>query len=623
MSKIDYIIREDGQSQLICIERECDFLDLDEILEDYPYILDSMEKENYYLENEICSFFSEILFENKVVGFAAYEPRYKTDLMLVECYILPEFRGNRLFFDELCKMQFIIGTFGILQPTRNIVDLLLDFSFAKKINDNIVASGIPFYFDEIDAKSYKHRELYEDKMDPSYFYDLSINSTIFVENDDVIYHDLLENDLRRNGQRKELTENYFTNIKEFFAENDFDDLIEELKENLPHIKFGYEEIIGSGEGLSDYMQNIVDNDMISYDKAIEIRQQLINEFESGQLKEKDIDDRFTDLVSNELSDSIKTDLLNDLSNIDDENKDEIILKEFFDLISHDEKLTSDIFQTIIEDNPDEFEKLMINALEDEKFADGFFKLVEDMDDEDDFMDFSQEDLDFIESLDLNLDSPYPVADMMWGPNDDGYKLDDTYYGKDYPISHDIYIYRVLNSLKKYNNLKIALATAEIKGAATLQMIESTLYICQFISDEVNYENWDEFANSELTIPDLKDILRENNLKVSGKKQELIDRVYENQLKLDKFRTEKVSLTPIGEEFLKENSWIEFYDDFLNKFDFNDYVKFLDNNEGELIEVTLKYLEEHLELAKKEDNQEYINDCIIAESEIQNLINLMI
>lgn len=612
MSKIDYIIRNDSNSRLISAENEFDFLDLDEILENYPYILDSMEKEGYYIENEICSFFDEIIFENKVVGFAAFETRNMTNLMLVECYIMPEFRGNRLFFDEICKMIFVSNNFGILQPTRNIIDLLLDFSFAKNITENIVVSGIPFYFDDIDAKSYKNRELDEDEMEPSYFYDLSINSTIYVDNDDVIYHDLLENDLKRHGLRKELNESYFTNIRDFFTENNFDDLIEELKENLPHVKFGYDEIIGHGNGLSEYMQSIVDDDVISYEKAIEIREQLIKEFESGKINDENIDDRLTFLISHEV-----------LGTMDDGDDEIQMVKDFFEIIGEDDELALNIFNAILDDDHEEFENLMINAMEDEKFSEDFLSLVEEMDDEDDPMEISPDDLSFFESLGLNLDSPYPVAEMMWGPNDDKYKLDDTFYGKDYPITHDHYIYRVLSSLKKHSNLKIALANAEMKGSATSYMIETFLFENNFIDNEVNYDNWDEFANRELTIPDLKDVLRQNNLKISGKKQDLIDRIAENQIPLDEFKSEKVSLTPVGEEFLQENAWIKLYDDLLNNFDFNDYVKYLDNNDGEIIEVTLNYIEEHLKLAKKENNTEYIMDCAIPYSilsEMQNLHN---
>ena len=41
------------------------------------------------------------------------------------------------------------------------------------------------------------------------------------------------------------------------------------------------------------------------------------------------------------------------------------------------------------------------------------------------------------------------------------------------------------------------------------------------------------------------------------------------------------------------------------------MKYLDNNDGEFIELVLKYLQEHLKLAKKENNSIYIDDCIMA------------
>lgn len=611
MSKIDYVMHEDGSDTLIMAESDWDFLDTEEILENYPYIFDSMENEGYYMENDFCSIFDKIIFENKVVGFATFELRSGA-ILLTECYILPEFRGNRLFFDEICKMICILPVFGILQPTRNIVELLLEFAFAKEITDDIIASAIPFYFDDIDAKSTKNRELDEDEMEPSHFYDLSINSTIFVDGDEVIYHDLLENDLRKQGSRKELTGDYFTGLIEFFGENDFDELVEELKGELPQMNLGFDEIVGHGEGLSEYMQGVVDQKIISLEKALEIKRILIEEYESGQIDDETIDDRFTSLVVQEMSDPIDMDFLEELQDSSEEYVDMQTMGEFFDMIGNNEDLASNILDAILSDDEEEFENLIIDAMnEDDEFKRSFLDLAERIDDGDDFPSFlDDDDFDF-EALGLNMDSRYPVAEMMWGPNDDKYKLDDTFYGKDYPITHDIYLFRVLTSLKKHNNLPFALAMADMKGAATSQMIESFMFENDFISDEVTYDNWDEFANDELTIPDLKDILRKNGLKVSGRKQELIDRIAENQVPLDEFSSKKVRVTPAGEEFLKDNRWIRLYDDFLDKFDFNDYVKYLDENEGEFLEVTLKYLEAHLELANEMEDMEYIRCCGIA------------
>lgn len=106
MSKINYITREDGMPAMITAESDYDFIDTEEILEDYPYLIDSMNRENYYIENDFCFAFDELLYENKVVGFATFELNEKSVLILNECYIMPEFRSKGIFFDEICKMLF-------------------------------------------------------------------------------------------------------------------------------------------------------------------------------------------------------------------------------------------------------------------------------------------------------------------------------------------------------------------------------------------------------------------------------------------------------------------------------------------------------------------------------------
>lgn len=614
MSGINYVTREDGYDSLIMPEIDGDFLDIDEILEDYPYFLDSMENEDYYIENGLCSFLDEIIFDNKVVGFAAFQIINRSTLLLIECYIMPEFRCNGLFYNEICKLSSLAPIFGILQPPRNVVELLIDYDFAKKVNDDIVVSGIEFYFDEFEVESSNGRKIGEDDLEPTNFYDLSINSSILVRDDEVIYHDILVNDLSNYGVRKKLTDDYFNNIKNLFSQDlsEFIDLIVELKENIPQELLGYDDIVGQGEGLSEYMQELVNNEIISHENAMEIKQLLIKEYESGEINDETIEERFLSLIAESMPDELKLDLFDEFLDSDPENEEMQSFKEFLDLIGQNEELNANVFNALLSGDDEKVMDLVGNALiEDEKFSEDFLNLVDKWSDEDDYADIPDEDFDFLNSLDLNLDSPYPVAEMMWGPNDDKYKLDDTFYGKDYPICHDIYFFRVLNTVKTTNNLQFALATSDIKGAATSQLIESFLFDNAFITDEVNYDNWDEFAHDELTIPDLKDILRQNNLKVSGNKQVLIDRIAENQVPLDEFKSQKVVVTSEGDEFLRNNAWIKFYDDFLNKFDFNDYLKYLDNNEGEFIETTLKYLDEHLKLAKQEENQQYMMDCSMA------------
>ena len=477
-----------------------------------------MNKEEYCLENELCFAFDELLYENKVVGFATFELHNQSTLMLTECYILPEFRGKQIFFNEICKMIFSAPDFGILQPTRSIVELLIDYSFARKVSDDIVVSEIDFYFNDWDVKSNKREEI-SHELPLSNYYDLGICSTILVDAGEVIYHYMLENDLRKYGERKELTEEYFKDIVELFFkyQSEFEKLILELKEELPQEKWGYDVIVGEGEGLSEFMQGIVDNEIVSHDRALEIKQQLIPEYEAGEITDDDVDERLTALLLGEMSDSILFEGFQEfLDSPEADGEDMQIMKEFFDVIGANEELGASIFNAILSDDESEFENLIVNAMNnDEEFSNRFLELADDYD-ETELLLPDGEHLD-LNSLGLNLDSPYPVAEMMWESNDEKYKLDDTYYGKDYPISHDIYVFRILKSLKKHNSLKIAMAVAGMKGSMTPHAVESQLFMQDLISDEVNYDNWDEFAHDSLTIKDLKNILRKNNLKISGKK----------------------------------------------------------------------------------------------------------
>ena len=492
MPKIDYRIRKDRKPLSISNKSEFDLIDTEEVLDDYyPYIKSSMNEENYSLQHDWCSVFKELIYENKVVGFVTYSTKSQERIMLNEYYIMPEFRENKALYKELIEILSFTHKFGILEPTRDLVELLIDYSLAKKVTEDIVVSGIDFYIDKFKTESDKRNYVfYEDNLFSNY-YDLGICSTILFNTNEVIYHSLLENDLRKYGERKKLDNKYFKNVKELFSKNRkyYEQTIQELKNNA----------------------SLLDDENQS--------QEITNEMDNN----KDFSDKINKFI--------------DMHNLED--KIELSLRN-------------------------------------EKFLDPF--------------------------------SLYCVDEMMWEADNGKYKLDDTIYGKDYPISHDNYIYIVLKSLKHDKKLTFGLMAAEVKGLRTPYALKSLLQKQGFIDDEITYENWDEFAHESLTVNDLKDILRNNNLKVSGRKQELINRVAENQIPLDKFKSESPTVTPKGEEFLENNKWIEFYNKVLDNFDFNDFVKYLDTHEGKFLDVTYNYLEEHAKLAEKENDIEYLKDC---------------
>ena len=143
MENINYLIRQDNRQKVYLTENTIDVIPL--LNETYPYIIDSINKENFILKSEKCNLFKELVYDNKVVGFCSYDfSREFMTAALNNIYILPEFRGNHLFLDEIEKTMAEHNKPSIIEPTRYVVELLIKYGFAKKINETIVASAIEF-----------------------------------------------------------------------------------------------------------------------------------------------------------------------------------------------------------------------------------------------------------------------------------------------------------------------------------------------------------------------------------------------------------------------------------------------------------------------------------------------
>ena len=288
MTAINYLKRENNTQKVYLTENTIEITPL--LKENYSYILDSITKENFILKSEECNLFKELVYDCKVVGFCSYDfSREFMTAALNNIYILPEFRGNGLFLDELEKTMSEHNKPSIMEPTRLVVELLIKYGFAEKINEHIVASAIEFVVPKEHVIS--NREIATEEELSTHFYDLNICASIHLLNvdkctvayslalnDDIIRYDCLE-------KRSKIDDDYFREIRDFFIANDGEilDALVNLEEKLPIKELSLEEVIGSEGELSAYIESLIDDAHVTYSDALKIKEQIKEEYEAGMI----------------------------------------------------------------------------------------------------------------------------------------------------------------------------------------------------------------------------------------------------------------------------------------------------------------------------------------------------
>ncbi len=288
--------------------------DLHMILEEnYPDILQSMQNENYEIECPKHLIFKELVFEDKVVGFAAFEllQFYSDELALNECYVLPEYRGGGLLAQELIELIETpnISLF-IRKPSKSIVKILLDNGLAVLSENDVAISFIPFMVEGGDVykskKIRKHVKSIPINGGIMYFslaYDLKTGGVIFKKAP--YYYPFEDDEVLISKPRLIDSSNYADKIRPQYLRDlagsvySNRQLIGELKDDVySRIRddLSVENLVGNENRLNQEFADLLEANGLTMADGFKIRNEIINSVDNGEIRHKGIKTRLNYLM---------------------------------------------------------------------------------------------------------------------------------------------------------------------------------------------------------------------------------------------------------------------------------------------------------------------------------------
>ena len=217
-----------------------------------------------------------------------------------------------------------------------------------------------------------------------------------------------------------------------------------------------------------------------------------------------------------------------------------------------------------------------------------------------------------EVIDSYMEDKMSSMSLYSDEDSDKYALEEyIIYGKDYPTEYMNYnLYNVLKRLKDDSDLYDVYTKVEFKNLYSTEILTNILINDNYIEavdlEEINVEK----EVNKKSAQELSDLLEKEGITASGKKKKLVKMAVKSVPPI-KFCT-KFSVTSKGDEFIKDFSWFDIYDECLIAFNLNDVSKYLDDHKNEdNIDVLNEYIVDHIDLAHEKEDFQYLDDCYIS------------
>ena len=386
-----------------------------------------------------------------------------------------------------------------------------------------------------------------------------------------------------------------------------DEFILEILKNVNGKK-----ILGTRDNLSRCFEAMANHLDITKQEAMEIQNQLIDEYELGKVKDEGLVRRMLFLGSNEFD-------LNSLHKIslfmDDENA-----CPYCGLELNNNSTSCNIcgYNLEYEGEPDEE---IITEEEVKEFLSDILVEMGKMDKETADILFNPENTAAYYEDDPMTSSYNNPEDIFEFDEDDFYHNMDEDENQCYRLdpshnckwdTYDLCFYKSLADLYLFveNIEDIIRENAVNFNCEDNEKIFDELVANGYITKYVIPEFWEKTAEN-LTKKDLQDILRQSNLKISGNKKELIERIKEN-VDLEKIEYNSINsfkdfdytiylTTPKGEEYLEEYKYIDYFDCMVDEYHYDEFKTFIAGRD-DYLQATIDFLELHIEKALENENQ---------------------